>query len=338
VEGAQVIAGDAPESRLAASTDETGKATAPRQHTTPEIRTDGTEEFRHGTTYFPSRVEVRPGANTAGVEIRLTRIPFVRVSGRVTGIPPGAGHSYVNAEEGLTASSSAAIAGDGTFELWPDPGSYRLRAHAGNGMVSAPMEIEVGSANLDNLELRVLPLANISGHLEFDDDQVKKPRAITLIEYGSGKAEAPALVAPDNTFRFGNIPAGRYRVNVTSDTAYVKSVRLGSDAAEGSLIDVIGVPAELSVRLSSATASVSGIVKDASGPAKDTRVTLIGPDLSIRNRTVLTASDGSYSFDRVPPGLWKLTAGNPDEDPSGEAIELHPSDRVSKDLRLSPER
>ncbi len=345
VYGAQVIAGDTPEARLSAHTDETGqfrigglppghyrvKAAPNNPHASPEIRTDGTEDVHHATTYFPSRVDVQPGTDSAGIEIRLRRVPFVRVSGRVTGILPGFDHNSVNAENGPD-SSSEPIADDGTFEIWLDPGNYRLRAHATNGMVSAPMEIEVGGANLDNLELRVLPRVTLAGHLEFDDDQVKSTRrAITLNEYGSGSRAASGSVAADNTFELKDVPAGRYRVNVAPGAAYVKSLQLGPQFIEGALIDIFGAaPGDLSVRLSSATASVSGIVTDSTGPLKGVRVTLLGSDLSAPNRTTLTTPDGAYTFEHVPPGAWKIKAG---DDSAEESIELHPKDHLSKDLK-----
>jgi hypothetical protein len=345
ISGAQVIAGDTPEARLAAHTDETGqfrigglppghyrvKAAPNNPHTSPEIRTDGTEDVHHAITEFPSRVDVQPGTDSAGIEIRLRRIPFVRFSGRVTGIPPGVERNFVDAEGGPD-SSSARIESDGTFRIWLDPGQYHLRAHSANGMISAPVEVEVGGANLDNLELRVLPLVTLAGHLEFDDDQVKPSRrAITLNEYGSGARAASGNVAADNSFDLTGIPAGRYRVNVTPGAAYVKSLQFGPQFTDGALINIFGAaPGDLSVRLSSATASVSGIVTDSTGPLKGARVTLLGSDLSAPNRSTLTTPDGAYTFDHIPPGTWKIKAG---EESEGESIELHPKDHLSKDLK-----
>ncbi len=352
VSGAQVTADADPQARRAATTDDTGqfrigglppgryrvKANPNRSHASPEIRTDRTEDVNHATTTFPSRVEVRPGVDSAGVEIRLRRIPFVRVSGRVTGIPAGVEHNYVNAQEGPDVSSSAAIASDGTFQIWLDPGKYRLRAHAANGMISAPMEIEVAGANLDNLELHLMPLVSVAGTLEFDDDQVKHPRqVITLSEYGTGARAGSSTIADDRTFEFPDVPVGRYRVNITSEAAYVKSVRLGSQVADGSLIDILGIdPGDLSVHLSTATGTVSGTVTDSSGPAKRIKVTLIGSDPCIHNRSILTGPDGSYTFTSVPPGSWTVTAGEPSNDSAGETFDIHPNDRITKDLKADP--
>src|SRR5580658_718570 len=62
----------------------------------PEIRTDGTAEVHYAATYYPGvpgpqaagRVPVRAGNESTGADIRLVQVPFVRVSGRVAGLPP----------------------------------------------------------------------------------------------------------------------------------------------------------------------------------------------------------------------------------------------------------
>jgi protocatechuate 3,4-dioxygenase beta subunit len=70
----------------------------------PEIRADGTTEVHNATTYYPGvltakqagKVEVRPGGESTGIDIQLVGVPFVRVSGKVAGMPRGAPQAYAS--------------------------------------------------------------------------------------------------------------------------------------------------------------------------------------------------------------------------------------------------
>jgi hypothetical protein len=136
----------------------------------PEIRTDGTAELHHSPTYHPgeldaknaARVEVGPAADVTGVDIRLVRTPIVRVSGRVAGRPEGGQNTNVQLMRlgGGFGGNGAQVRPDGSFELWRvDPGKYTVVAqHFNNGEMlrSAPVEIEVGENDLDNISLQLM--------------------------------------------------------------------------------------------------------------------------------------------------------------------------------------
>ena len=79
----------------------------------PEIRSDGTAEVHNASTYYPGvltakeagRVNVRPAAETSGIEIRLVKVPFLRVSGRVIDLPHGV-HPSLMVERGSNATDA----------------------------------------------------------------------------------------------------------------------------------------------------------------------------------------------------------------------------------------
>src|SRR6185312_12657040 len=119
----------------------------------PEIRTDGTTEAHNAGTYYPDvltskeagKVTVRAGGETPGVDIRMMRIPFVRVSGTVVDAPRG--HTDLEIEHG-NQGNGMSLKPDGTFALWRlDPGKYTISAswQAPNGeqvrTVSVPIEV-----------------------------------------------------------------------------------------------------------------------------------------------------------------------------------------------------
>jgi len=120
-------------------------------------------------------------------------------------------------------------------------------------------------------------------------------------------------------------------------------MQLGSVAIDGSLLDltISGVASgELSVRLSSATGSVSGKVTDDKGPAAGARVALVfdGEGGGVPPRFATSNPGGVYAFEGIAPGKYKLMAvqepGDIDvyEDLM-ESIEIHPSEKASHDLK-----
>jgi len=346
----------------------------------PETRTDGTEEINHATTYYPgsvdartsSRVEVRAAVEVSGVDIRLARYPWIRVSGHVIGLPPGV-VGTVNAQLGMFYGTNGMLHKDGSFEIWRlDPGKYTLTASWNNSdrlkLQSTKTMIEVAGSNIENVEIRILPPVNLAGHLEFDDDQARQipqpprqiaqpqpsrprytqQRTVFLSELGTRSMGAsPAVVGPDDTFTLTNVPPSRYRVEVTPGGAYVKSVRLGSVATDGPVLDLSqGASGDLSLLLSSATGSVSGIVQDDS--AAGARIVLVPADGDFLQprRYAVAQADGSYSFTGLPPGPYQIVAVQESDNDlvmqqNGidfyeglmDDIEVHSGDKITKDLR-----
>jgi hypothetical protein len=223
---------------------------------------------------------------------------------------------------------------------------------------SAGVPIEVAGSNIEGVELRLARIADLAGSLEFDDDQAKQmpkdagvraQRRIRLTELQTNESPNAGAAASDNTFQFRNVPPGVYRVEVTPNNVYVKSMRFGSTVIDGSTLDLSGGAAggELSILLSSATATISGAVKD-DNPV-GSRVVLIEAS-GARKRWSNAGSTGAWTISGLPPGSYKIVA-IPKEDAelalqgdidsyeeSMEAIEIHPGDKLARDLRIATVR
>jgi hypothetical protein len=249
------------------------RATPEEPLTPPEIRTDGTLEAHYSQTYYPSsldeagaaRVSVEAGTEAAGNEIRLVRTPIVRVSGRVTGIPPGAENVALIAQRGRDSnqgfsvglvrntvwSGGAQVKKDGTFTLWRlAPGPYRLGAQwnspTGQMSAAAPVDIVVGDSNIDGIELRMMPAADLTGQVEYESDDAKsaepaegakparrpKPQ-VQLQGIDGNNWAATGQVDAAGAFTLKNVPPGRYRVMSYGGSGYVKSLRLGTTEIAG---------------------------------------------------------------------------------------------------------
>jgi hypothetical protein len=287
----------------------------------PEIRTDGTTEVHAATTYYPGvlaakqagRVEVRPDGESPGIDIQLLSVPFVRVSGKARGKPREAEMAFVSVRFGWNGQGIP-LEPDGSFEIWGlDPGKYTLSAGWGGpgGVESgrtATVEVEVAGSNIENLELRAIPPSDIAGRLESETQESAQPVPGRKVIVG----EFPAPVGEDGTFNLEKIPAGKYVVSLSWGSQYVKSMRLGSQTLDGRLLDLSNnsAGAELTLRLSAATGSVSGTVLDDQGKPVESRVALIldGENPGFATRYAKAKQDGAYSFQNLPPGNYKLVA------------------------------
>jgi hypothetical protein len=305
----------------------------------PEIRTDGTEEVHNAATYYPGKVAVLAGQESPGMDIQLARVPFVRVSGKVVGIPPGAEEASIMVWQG-SGGTGTQIKPDGSFELWRlDPGKYRLSAEwsTSNGAhaETAGTEIEVAGSNIDKIELRVIGDSQIAGQLEFEDDPARQSMPQSGIERkvvlasadGSPMMNEPVgVVVEDGSFRFEKVSAGRYKVRLSWDSAYVSSMRLGSKAIEGSLLDLSDGSggADLSVVLSVNMGSIAG-----TAPVGDALVKLTNGD---RGWQTPAQADGTYHFAGLVPGSYRIGFDDNDED-ALETVEIKPGEKVTKDLK-----
>jgi len=325
----------------------------------PEIRTDGTVEVHNAATYYPSvitaneagKVAVQAGVETTGVDIQFVRVPFVRVSGKIFGAPKTADRVVVMVLKN-EGGEGREVKPDGSFEIWHlDPGKYKLvgqwNDRDGRQVQTVTANIQVAESDIDNIELRVVPDSEISGRLEFQDDRAKQMPASddgsrNVVLNGDGlwsEPPAPASIGTDDTFHLEKVPAGKYQVRLSWDTAYVKSMQLGSTTFDGSVLDLRNGAgkADLTLLVAAATGSISGAVRDDKGnAAADTQVSLVESDSEAESpiRFSTTMSDGTYTFANLPPGSYKIAAGEPGElETNAETVDLGDGDKVTKDLK-----
>jgi hypothetical protein len=335
----------------------------------PEIRADGSVEVHNAATYYPgvltakqaAKVEVKPGEETTDIDVQLLGVPFVKVSGKAVGKPLGARQAYADVNMQGFCCPGVMLDAEGKFEIWGlDPGKYTVRGRwedaageetlIGRILHTAPVTFEVSGSNIDNLELHVVPDFDIAGQLQFETPDGTEPlpeRNVML-----GRATAP--VGADDTFRLEKVPAGKYVVSLSWDTVYIKSMQLGSRTIDGAMLDLSNgsAGAPLTLLLSAATGSISGIIRDDKGNPVDARVVLVRDDETgdFRARYATAKRDGVYSFPNLPPGNYKLLAVPEDDadviaprigatepelsdyEDELEKVEVRTGEKVSRDL------
>jgi hypothetical protein len=346
---------------------------APQQtQSPPEVRSDGTTEEHYATTYYPEtldaktaeRVEVKAGAETSGVVVKLVQTPIVRVSGQVIGVP--AGHKGVVVMT-QPRSYTTGVRGDGSFAIWRmDPGKYSLQAHdwgSQSALMSAPAEIEVATANVDHVELRLIPPFDIAGQVRFDDDQAREaPKPPTRPDGTAAPAPPPEPrqlqllpfdrqfvpwghtdLGADDSFTFEKMQPAKYRVEVLGLSGYVRSIRAGDVVTDGSILDARnGAPGPVTVVVSSKFCVVSGAASDDKGPLTGAQVILQSLEDPTNVQFAQSDSAATYKF-RAPPGKYRLALVDPGavswgmqgpdlEDYQPQTVELSAGDKITKDL------
>jgi len=343
----------------------------------PEIRTDGSVEVMYGTTFYPGSatkskaelVEAAAGAELTDMDIHLVHQPRgASISGMVTGAPDAAGGSTVmllRSDDprhlGLAGSTGSDKDGHFLFSNLP-PGTYRLlgwHANDKTNLYSQPMDIQLESGDVTNLSLVLAPGGELDGKVEMAAGQGKEKLSVSLelLPFGSFGEPPPSAQADQNgAFRIAGIAPGRYRLKVTPlpENGYLKSVRLDDAAAPDGELDLSRAAQGLSVKIvvSRNGGQIEGKLLDKGGEplgAVPATVLLAADPKEIDlERSLKTAEDGTYRFQAIRPGKYRLLAFEPGQFGDGpdflesvkklaaaaEEIEIKEGDRKVKDLKL----
>ena len=269
------------------------------------------------TTFFPgvtdftaaSPIEMGPGDQMQGVNLRLNKMHTVRVSGHVadnTAPPPPAnlvngqippGFLPVNGRLQLRLQPRSSIPAngmnintqvkaDGSFEF-PSvaPGSYNLIATNNqggrNGAHAVRQAIEVGDTNLEGVAIAINPGADVTGHVHYDGDAPQPLPSLTVRltprEMNVGlPPPQPAKVQDDGSFHFEDVNLESYTVNInTPQSLYLKSVRSGNNDVLVSGLDLTNGAAPLDILLGLNPPQVGGTVVNAETGQPAVAVTVV---------------------------------------------------------------
>lgn len=294
------------------------------------------------TMYYPGAldpeqavaIQLQAGEERSGVDFRLSPVQAVSVSGRVVAAATGrpladVGVTLVPRTEGFSPlvarSFQRADPATGRFTIANvRPGSYALGAFYRDGETElyARQEIEVGSTDLEGVELALSPGTRIQGRvavepggasLKLDEARVSlEPQQENLGFGGFGTGR----IKEDGTFELPNLAPGRYSVRIyrLPEGSYLKAARWGDqDVLSAGLTIQPGSGGVLELLVSPAGAQVDGIVLDAEKKPHPGAAVVLVPDEKRRHREDLffqqsSDQNGRYSFRGVPPGEYKVFA------------------------------
>ena len=322
-------------------------------------------EDSYVTTYYPNAtdlssaapIDVTAGTEVRGIEIRLQRARVFRVHGRVTGVSPVSNMSLqlvpMDSGDPMTAlfsgRSMSAARPDGTFDFQHVlPGTYVIRSqmirtsNTDTGPATplyAHQVVTVSNANIDNLEVPLVPGGEITGSITIEgreqqqqqsNDSAKSAAsgaqtttsrptvALFPLQPAPGANAANAQSNDDGTFRIKNIGPEQYRVNVNGLPAgtYVKSILYGGrDVTKSSLDGTSGLSGTLNILLSPDAADLSGVARNSKGEV------VAGLTLSLWEpaaanvlpealvfRMGVTDQNGNFQFRGLPPAEYRVAA------------------------------
>jgi len=306
-------------------------ATVMRPGTPPKPAGDQPEQS-YVPTYYPNSsdasaaapVEVRAGADVAGLDIKLVKTRSVRVKGKVAGAPKDQPVTVRLVQKGagilaMFTSPNARVSADGSFEIAGiTPGSYTLRAGDPTGMkpLGAGLPVEVADRSIENLILEIQANPELAGVLRVEGDE--KPvlkGARIMLEAAAGMSGMPpnTTVNEDGTFTLKNLSPESYFVRVLNGPAncYVSAARVDDRRMEDQGIE-LGTPGsgKLEIVLRAGGAQVEGVVNGADDkPLGGVTVALIPNSKSyLLYQASLTDQKGAFSFKGVTPGDYKILA------------------------------
>jgi len=279
----------------------------------PSMLHTGEDDERNGflTTFYPGtpeqasaqRVRTRAGGEASGIEIRMSRGRFFRLSGIVIdsqGSPIASADVQLARHTAAFSMSSEGFTTDeqGRFRMQNlPPGTYRLivRQHppvfGPNGPEGDPgemanMPITIAAADLENLVVVTAPGATVLGHVEFEPAPPERPIKEMRVVAMPADSESPtfgtpptALVESDFTFRLQGL-SGEQVIREGGGLppkAYVKAVLLDGN-------DISDTPHEFKSRdritivVSSRGASLEGTVTDAEGAPTSNAYVIVFPE------------------------------------------------------------
>lgn len=282
-------------------------------------------QFHAGATDLSqaSAVDVLAGGEVSGIDFRLRRAPFFRISGRVVNTQSGEavrGATVVAEAAGSAGTRYSAQCGEGGLFTIPGvrPGSYTVGVTASSTprALFGEQTVIVSARDVEGVELATSPAVDVPGTLVVEGPPLTQPLNVRVTV---DPAERPgftenATPKPDGSFtmtlgplvfalQVANIPAG----------LYLRDIRFGSEDASAGRIDVRRGPAPLTLTLAPNPGRIAGSVQTADGRQAAGVLVAITPadpanhriDLT---RTVYADAEGEFAAGSLAPGEYRVFA------------------------------
>jgi len=304
----------------------------------------GKPDIRPVRTYYPEAItresatpiDVKPGQDLSGMNIRMHSAQTYHIRGKVVGeVTDGEGGretvTVSNRDDDAAMSfggPQAQIANDHSFDIaGVAPGAYNVNVMVMRGQmrVAARQQVDVGAADVNDVLLAVSPPGTITGHVRIEGTAPAGSAAanlqnlrVNLSPDGSGFS-SQQQTNQDGSFVLSNIGSGKYYLNVNDPQGtYTKSVRFGQQEVLGKELDLSGsASGDVEITLRYGAPEVDGTVKaadsDSSGAAAVTSGTVVlAPDQLNADGSGLRFANidttGSFTAKQVPPGHYHAFA------------------------------
>jgi hypothetical protein len=334
-------------------------------------------------TYYPnaadaataSAVDVGPGAEVRGIDLRLRKARVFKVSGKVmngvTGTPlnPAMLMVYKREAGGMSTvpASMYMVQGDkGIFELRNlPPGGYALLAVSANpqDMMMSMSSLDIAEQDIEGMVINVgsgveLPVtAKLEGvqpppDQDNNKDASKPPdpatdlsnvRLVLQLDENPMASLSTVQLGKDGKALFKRVNADKYKLVVVGlpQGTYLKAAKFGDRDALDSGIDLRqGAGGSLDLVIAAPAAQISGVVHNDKGePSPGAIITLVPKDAKARtdlSRSGTADQNGNIRMRGVVPGEYSVFAWEDIEPGAGDDEEFRkPFDSKGTKVKLS---
>jgi len=278
------------------------------------------------------------------LDITLTALPPVHVSGSVAGTPEGAVPVVSIYKQGRETGSPLAVKSAlsglyGFADVLPDVYTIQATAVYGDKAFYVSEDVTVGSGGIANLALTLLPSIDLTGSLRFKSSSGQRARVRLDLIPSSGSVEWNEA---GDSFTLSNVLQRKYRLAIIllkDDGSaggvdfYVQSVRMRDQDVQGREFSVVGGAAPIDIVLADDFGTVAGTVTDAEGKPVSS-----GVWVSRQGYVIRVSSDdlGRIRPIKIPPGEYMVYAadGMQRDAPEGASkVEVPPSENVNVALK-----
>jgi hypothetical protein len=307
-----------------------------------------------------TELQAQPGGELDGIDLSLAPEKLYSIRGRFPAGDPARTSRGIRVTERLATDRRPQYFIQTTNDSYEirniAPGSYYVFGEATNAANPeerqyARQQVEVIDRDLYGVDLVFSPGVRVTGTVKLEGSSPAPIQSVAMFLQPSGSlAREEIKVAADGKFTSLEIAPGIYQFGVGGN-AYLKSVRVGEQEADGGKIDTEHLAGAVTVVVSADFGKVEGTVTDDAGkPVSNARVTLI-PDQSVsdwrdRFQSGTTTAAGKFSFSKVEPGDYKVFAwvgvqpGAPQNadfrkpyEELGKSVKVEAGGRESLDLR-----
>jgi len=338
----------------------------------PQPEEDYVPTYYPGTTEVATaaQLEVAPGGQVQGIDLKLTKAHTVHVKGHVAYTVPGKQRVMVyvfprsGGMSGPIPLRPTQPDAKGDFDLrGVAPGSYLVTAiiNEGQKIYQGRSNVEVGNTNVENVSLMIGSGMEVTGQVttEGPDTPDLSSARVFLQTRDNGimfGAFSQARVEDGHSFKLPDVSAGVFTVilNGLPSGYYVKSIRSEQTDVMVNGLNTESPVAPLQVVLSPNAAQVSGTVQNhETGNAAPGATVVLVPqekerkELQNHYKQVSSDQNGSFTFKDVMPGEYKVYAWEDLEsgaymDPDfmkpvegkGESLSLREKDQKAVQLTL----
>ena len=319
-------------------------------------------EMVTAATYYPNAadstsaapIDVGPGAEVRGIDIRLRKVQAFRVRGKVVAPADGMGRQSIavmmSPRDGGAPMQNIGLARqpDGRFEIrGVPPGQYYLHAQLRNGQqaLMAMQPVDVGNAHVDGVVVTLSAGFDMQGVVKVAESDAQgkvslqnvnvmvQPVGFMFGGIGRGKT------GDDGKFVVKNVMPQRFTVMVTNvpDGCFVKSIQYGGQEVTEDGVEP-NAAAPLEITLSATAGQVTGVVGDKDGkPVAGAAVVLVVKGTTAHPVEAYADENGSFTFKGLKPGDYKLLAFE-DVEPGAymDPEFLKPWESRAADVKLDP--